>query len=81
MSTSIAETQTRLRRLTSADLSAAQALSAEIGWPHRLEDWQFALAAGAGLGAFERSGDLIAVVWGSGIGVRKTDTVRLLRVP
>lgn len=28
-----------------------------------------------------RSGDLIAVVWGSGIGVRKTDTVRLLRVP
>ena len=28
-----------------------------------------------------RSGDLIAVVWGSGVGVRKTDTVRLLRVP
>lgn len=60
MSTSIAETQTRLRRLTSADLSAAQALSAVIGWPHRLEDWQFALAVGEGIGAFERSGDLIA---------------------
>jgi len=28
-----------------------------------------------------RSGDLVAVVWGSGSGVRKTDTVRLLRVP
>ncbi|MEZ5381301.1 MAG: pyruvate kinase [Microthrixaceae bacterium] len=28
-----------------------------------------------------RSGDLIAVVWGSGSEVRKTDTVRLLRVP
>lgn len=59
MTTSIAETPTRLRRLTQADLSAAHALSAEIGWPHRLEDWQFALAAGAGVGAFERAGDLI----------------------
>jgi GNAT superfamily N-acetyltransferase len=32
-----------------ADLPAAQALSAAVGWPHRLEDWQFVAALGTGL--------------------------------
>jgi GNAT superfamily N-acetyltransferase len=56
----LTDSQIQIRRLTDADLPAAQALSAEAAWPHRLEDWQFALGVGAGLGAFARSGDLVA---------------------
>jgi len=53
-----------LRRLTAADLEAAQALSREFQWPHRLEDWQFALAHGQGVAAV-RDGELVgtAVHW------------------
>lgn len=32
-----------------ADLAAAHALSRAVAWPHRLEDWQFALAVGEGV--------------------------------
>lgn len=39
----------RVRPLHPADLEAAQALSAEVKWPHRLEDWRYALAYGAGV--------------------------------
>jgi GNAT superfamily N-acetyltransferase len=42
-------TETRLRPLTTADLPAAQSLSASVGWPHRLEDWQFVAALGEGV--------------------------------
>lgn len=42
-------TAVRLRPLTMADLPAAQVLSAAVGWPHRLEDWQFVAALGEGL--------------------------------
>lgn len=49
----------RLRRLTATELPAAHRLSSAVGWPHRLEDWQFALAHGDGLGVFAPSGELI----------------------
>jgi predicted N-acetyltransferase YhbS len=39
----------RLRPFRASDLDAAQALSAQLRWPHRLEDWRFALAHGAGV--------------------------------
>jgi len=53
-----------LRRLTTNDLEAAQALSREFQWPHRLEDWQFAVAHGQGVAAV-RDGELVgtAVHW------------------
>lgn len=40
-----------LRSLTTADLGDAHRLSQAVGWPHRLEDWQFVLGAGHGLAA------------------------------
>jgi GNAT superfamily N-acetyltransferase len=46
-----AVTATRLRPLTLVDLPRAQALSAAVRWPHRLEDWQFVAALGEGLAA------------------------------
>ena len=39
----------RLRPFNPSDLEAAHALSSELRWPHRLEDWQFALAHGSGI--------------------------------
>lgn len=38
-----------------ADLPSAAALSRVVGWPHRLEDWQFVFSLGQGLSAW--SGD------------------------
>ena len=38
-----------LAPMTSADLPAAVVLSRDVGWPHRLEDWQFVLSVGEGL--------------------------------
>jgi predicted N-acetyltransferase YhbS len=35
--------------MTTRDLPAAEALSREVGWPHRLEDWQLVHALGEGL--------------------------------
>lgn len=48
-------------------LPGALKLSQEMGWPYRLEDWEFAVAAGHGL-ALERDGRLIgtALWWGYG---------------
>lgn len=37
------------RRFTVADIEAAHALSAELKWSHRAEDWQFVANAGSGL--------------------------------
>lgn len=42
-----------VRDLAPGDLSAAQGLSAAVGWPHRLEDWQFALSLGDGVAVDE----------------------------
>ncbi|MBL6079876.1 GNAT family N-acetyltransferase [Belnapia sp. T18] len=41
----------QLRALAAADLPAAQALTAALRWPFRLEDWTFAFALGEGLAA------------------------------
>lgn len=39
-------------KMTARDLPAAHALSREVNWPHRLEDWQFVLSVGEGLVAY-----------------------------
>lgn len=53
-----------LRAMTQADLEQAHALSRELNWPHRLEDWQFFLEFGQGVVA-ERDGEVIgtAMCW------------------
>jgi GNAT superfamily N-acetyltransferase len=54
----------RLRPLTADDVDAAAALSRGEGWPHRPEDWRFALALGEGVAA-EAGGRVVgtAVRW------------------
>ena len=61
---------TRLRRLEAADLASARALSAEVGWPHRLEDWAFVHGLGKGFALTDASGALIgtALWWPFGEG-------------
>ena len=58
----------RLRPFCASDLEAAQALSAELQWPHRPEDWQLALAHGTGVVA-ERDGRVVGTalrwLWGT----------------
>jgi len=53
-----------LRPFEPGDLPAAHALSSTLGWPHRLEDWQFALSLGQGVVA-ERNGKVLgtALSW------------------
>lgn len=52
------------RPMTATDLDAAQALSAQLRWPHRPADWAQALAHGQGLVAL-RDGELVgtALCW------------------
>ncbi|MBR0680879.1 GNAT family N-acetyltransferase [Roseomonas eburnea] len=58
-----------MRALDPADLGAAQALSAALSWPHRLEDWNFALSLGEGV-ALESGRRLVgtAMSWAFGPG-------------
>jgi GNAT superfamily N-acetyltransferase len=42
---------TRLRPIEPGDLPAAHAMSSALNWPHRIEDWQFALSLGQGVTA------------------------------
>jgi predicted N-acetyltransferase YhbS len=53
----------RLRPLEGADLPAAQAMTAALRWPHRLEDWAFGLSLGEGLAA-ELDGLLVGTALG-----------------
>lgn len=39
----------QLRRFTAGDLETAEALTREVQWPHRLEDWRFGLTHGEGV--------------------------------
>lgn len=45
------------------DLPAAVQLSREVGWPHRIEDWQFALDVGQGVVAETEDGLLGTAMW------------------
>lgn len=58
---------TKLRPLAASDLPAAQALSAAVGWPHRVEDWRFVHGLGFGV-ALEARGELLgtAMAWRHG---------------
>ncbi|NIZ13177.1 GNAT family N-acetyltransferase [Phaeobacter sp. HF9A] len=60
-------TEVALTPLTARHLPGALKLSQDIRWPYRLQDWEFALAAGQGL-ALERHGRLIGTAlwwcWG-----------------
>lgn len=49
------------RRFTAADVAAAHALTVELKWPHRTEDWQFVANLGAGFVA-ERDSRVIGTV-------------------
>jgi ribosomal protein S18 acetylase RimI-like enzyme len=55
---------TRLRPFEPGDLPAAHTLSSTFNWPHRFEDWQFALSLGQGVVA-ERDGKVLgtALSW------------------
>src|SRR6185295_14475497 len=39
---------TKYRKFARGDVAAAHRLSAEAGWPHRVEDWQFVQQLGSG---------------------------------
>ena len=43
------------RRFTAADIPAAHALTVELKWPHRAEDWQFVESIGVGFVALRDS--------------------------
>lgn len=53
MTIQTADTAIAYRSMIENDLPAAHALSQTMRWPHRLEDWQFVLALGAGFVAEE----------------------------
>ncbi len=58
----------RLRPFEPSDLPAAHALSNTLKWPHRIEDWQFALSLGQGV-VTERDGKVLGTAlswqWGA----------------
>ena len=56
MKTQNASDVVRYRAMTAADLPAAHKLSLATLWPHRLEDWKFALDLGEGLVAENETG-------------------------
>lgn len=41
------------RRFTEEDIAAAHALTVELKWPHRVEDWRFVTGIGTGFAAVE----------------------------
>ena len=51
MTEPLAGAPVRFRPLTAGDLLAAHELSVAVKWPHRREDWEFALNLGTGVGA------------------------------
>ncbi|AMH43740.1 MULTISPECIES: GNAT family N-acetyltransferase [Burkholderiaceae] len=56
--------QVAYRPFTDEDIAAAHALTVELKWPHRAEDWQFVAQAGAGFVAIE-AGEVVgtALYW------------------
>jgi GNAT superfamily N-acetyltransferase len=69
-------TRFEILEMAMRDLTAAQALSREVRWPHRLEDWQFVHSVGQGLVAY--SGDQLvgtAMWWTFGNGIARLGMV------
>jgi len=63
----IAGSNVKYRRFAADDVAAAQALSLSVGWPHRLEDWQFIQRLGTGFVAENEEGVIgTAMCWGHG---------------
>ena len=59
-----AAAQVRYRPMTADDLTAAHELSMAVKWPHRPEDWEFALNLGAGFTAEDGGGVIgTALYW------------------
>lgn len=56
MTEPIARAKVRFRPMTAADLPAAHDLSLAVKWPHRREDWEFALNLGTGIAAEDDTG-------------------------
>ena len=56
MNQPLTDAQVRFRPLTAGDLPAAHELSVAVKWPHRREDWEFALNLGDGVGAEDKNG-------------------------
>lgn len=49
--------------MRSDDLASAQSLSHAVGWPHRLEDWQFVFTLGQGVSAYSRNRLVGTAMW------------------
>ena len=63
MSDSITDSIT-YRRFTLDDIAAAHALTAEVKWPHRTDDWRFVVQLGVGFVAEDASGVIgTALCW------------------
>lgn len=57
----------RLRRFEARDVPSAHALSSQLGWPHWIEDWQFAFSLGEGVVAASEErvlGTALSWCWG-----------------
>jgi len=56
------------RRFTSEDIDAAYALTVELKWPHRAEDWRFMSQMGSGFVAID-NGEVVgtALTWHDGV--------------
>lgn len=53
--------QPQFRKFTRKDVAVAHRLSVAVGWPHRVQDWLFARALGAGFVAEDR-GDIVGSI-------------------
>ncbi|MBB2188467.1 GNAT family N-acetyltransferase [Gluconacetobacter azotocaptans] len=51
-----------IRPMRDGDIDVASGLSKALGWPHRLEDWQFMFGAGHGLVAVTPTGELVGTI-------------------
>lgn len=56
-------TRIEIVEMATGDLPAAHALSREVRWPHRLEDWQFVHSIGHGLVAYSADQLLGTAMW------------------
>lgn len=56
-------TRIEIVEMATGDLPAAHALSREVRWPHRLEDWQFVHSVGHGLVAYSSDQLIGTAMW------------------